>query len=641
MSEVVFETFKLNEQFGEILTASLEVDYRLRGKVEPTMPGTSLESRTLFIKRLVNGDPDFLPIEAFQVKAEECSVCATLQRPRTKTHLLLHCPKCKGPAHTWGSNTANPDIWNKSFLCQSCGYRFSLRNSAEYIIFTIQWALRGYLLLALGIPGARIQATWGISRSLLEAIEATLIEKLRLPEPGKTEYQVAVLIIDGVYPNGLTRLIALIENQIFWMNAGESQLEIQTLLSYVKRYVTAKKQWIVISDGKPEYITPVRSVFPECVHIRHFHDTWKEVLIHFPHQGEIYTLYCETNLLLQGDDAQVILWEGEKRKKPSKPQATVNETQLHRIRKLVDRLNNAAEKENHPRNGEKKKTLGALIGALTRTLRAALKTGKTSPAEMLEQLKHLQVEKLPKKHQRIVQERIKELQEAQTTTAKLAEEEPERREGEEEPEEDEGKGKGYVVKKAKKIFEGRVGDAEGKAKEIIDQLLEKLEPLKGKHLVNSRCEGIHTIFIFPLACQHCASDDALTLMMLWRFNPKHIEEALLQCLSHLSSKLIRRGTSFKWEVGKTYLIRYRSRQGKPGWRKIRVKEVTKKFIKAHCFKKGETRHFRRRRTAMDKVIPLSKSSDAQKPTSPPRIFWGWINPPTPAQDKQQPEKLHT
>jgi len=634
MSKLVFEAFKFNEQL-EILTTPLEADYRLRGKIEPGLPGSSLESRALFIEKLVNGDPNFFPIDAFQVETEECPVCATLQRTRTKPHLLLHCPKCQGPAHSWGSNTTNPEIWNKSFLCQNCGHRFSLRNSAEYLLFTIQWARRGYLLLALGIPEMRIHATWGISRHLLETIRAALIEKLKLPEPGKTEYPVAVLIIDGVYPNGLSRLIAIVENQIFWMNAGESQLEIQALLNYVKRYVTSK-QWIIISDGKPEYVTPVRNTFPECVHIRHFHDTWKEALIHFPHQGEIYTLHCETSLLLKGENAQVTLWKGEKRKRPSKPQATVNETQLYRIGKLIDRLNSAAEKENHPRSGEKKKTLGALIGALTRALRAALKTGKTSPTEILEQLKHLQVEKLPKKHQRIVQERIRELQEAHTTTTPAEEESEMGEDGEEveeeeggEKEEGEGGGKDYVVKRVRKIFEGRVGDAEGEVKEIIDQLLEKLKPLKGKHLVNSRCEGIHTLFIFLLACQRCASDDTLTLMMLWCFNPKHIEEALFQCLSHLSSKLIRRGTPFRWEVGKTYLIRYRSRKGKPGWRKIRVKEVTKKHIKAHCFKKGETRHFRRKRTAMEKVIPLHKSADVQKPASPPRIFWGWINSSTP------------
>lgn len=318
MSKFTIEAFKFNEQLGAIPTTPLEADYRLRGRVAPGLPGSSLESRALFIKELVNGDPNFFPIDAFQVEAEECQVCVTLQRQRTELHLLLHCPRCKGPAHTWGSNTADPDLWNKSFLCQNCGYRFSLRNSVEYILFTIEWSLKGIHLLALGIPEMRIQAEWGIPRHLLEAIRATLIEKLQLPEPEKTEYLVAVLIIDGVYPNGLSRLIVIVGNQIFWMNAGESELEIQILLSYVKRYVTAK-QWIVISDGKPEYIAPVRSVFPECVHIRHFHDTWKEVLIHFPHQGEIYTLYSETNLLLKGEDAQVTLWEGEKEKDHPNP----------------------------------------------------------------------------------------------------------------------------------------------------------------------------------------------------------------------------------------------------------------------------------------------------------------------------------
>ncbi|MEM3651435.1 MAG: hypothetical protein QW831_11980, partial [Candidatus Jordarchaeaceae archaeon] len=97
-------------------------------------------------------------------------------------------------------------------------------------------------------------------------------------------------------------------------------------------------------------------------------------------------------------------------------------------------------------------------------------------------------------------ERIREIKEAHATTP-TPEEESENGGEEEGVEKGEGEGKGYVVKRVRKIFEGRVGDAEGEAREIIDQLLERLKPLKGKHLVNSRCEAIHTVFIFLLACQ--------------------------------------------------------------------------------------------------------------------------------------------
>jgi hypothetical protein len=322
--------------------------------------------------------------------------------------------------------------------------------------------------------------------------------------------------------------------------------------------------------------------------------------------------------------------EGRKKRRPSKPQATVRETQLHRIRRITDQINKTVEEEYDPRSGERKRKLGALVGALTRAVRAALKAGKAHPTEILEQLEHLQVDKLPKRYQRLVQERMREAEEAQTQIQTQEEKE----EGKQERGKDEGgsKGKGYVVERARKIFEGRVGEAEGEAKEIIDHLLEEIKPLKGKYLVNSRCEAVHTLFVFLLACLRSASDDILTLIMLWRFNPKHIEKALLQCLSHLSSKLIKRGYSFKWEAGRTYHIRYRSRKGKPGWRKIRVEEAKKKYIKAHCFKKGETRHFRRKRTAMEKVIPLYKPPKPQKNASQ-KIFWGWISPPTPAGTK--------
>ncbi|MEM3562446.1 MAG: hypothetical protein QXR19_04415, partial [Candidatus Jordarchaeaceae archaeon] len=125
----------------------------------------------------------------------------------------------------------------------------------------------------------------------------------------------------------------------------------------------------------------------------------------------------------------------------------MGETQLYRIRKIVDKLNSAIEGEgNHPRSWEKRRTLGALMGALTRALRFALKTGKISPTEMLEQLEHLKVEKLPKKHQRIVQERIREIKEAHATTP-TPEEESENGGEEEGVEKGEGEGKGYVVKR--------------------------------------------------------------------------------------------------------------------------------------------------------------------------------------------------
>ncbi|MBS7280250.1 MAG: hypothetical protein KIH09_10510 [Candidatus Freyarchaeota archaeon] len=67
MSKFTIEAFKFNEQLGAIPTTPLEADYRLRGRVAPGLPGSSLESRALFIKELVNGDPNFFPIDAFQV----------------------------------------------------------------------------------------------------------------------------------------------------------------------------------------------------------------------------------------------------------------------------------------------------------------------------------------------------------------------------------------------------------------------------------------------------------------------------------------------------------------------------------------------------------------------------------------------
>ncbi|MHA1360999.1 MAG: hypothetical protein ACTSP1_00405 [Candidatus Freyarchaeota archaeon] len=256
------------------------------------------------------------------------------------------------------------------------------------------------------------------------------------------------------------------------------------------------------------------------------------------------------------------------------------------------------EQEHNPKSGEGRRVLGAAMGSLTRTIRAVTKAGKPSLAEVLEQMKHLQVEKLPKRHQRAVQERIRELQEAFTTHKEEGEEEGGEEEG------GEGEGKGYVVKRAKRMFEGRVGDAGGEVKEVLGGLLWRLEPLEGEHLVNSRCEGAHTLFVFLLARQRSASDDTLTLMMLWRFNPKHIEDAVLGCFSSLSSKLIRgRGPPFRWVVGGEYLIRYRPRKGSPSWRRIRVLRVTKKHVTAYCYKRNAVRCFKRKRTAMEQVTP--------------------------------------
>ena len=78
MSEVAFEVFKFDEQISSLLEKTLGAEYRLRGKIEPGLPGANIQERLIFIQKLVEGNPDFFPIDAFLVEAAGCPVCPTL-----------------------------------------------------------------------------------------------------------------------------------------------------------------------------------------------------------------------------------------------------------------------------------------------------------------------------------------------------------------------------------------------------------------------------------------------------------------------------------------------------------------------------------------------------------------------------------
>ncbi|MGF3555242.1 MAG: hypothetical protein ACQXXF_08290, partial [Thermoplasmatota archaeon] len=98
-----FEVFKFDEQISTLLGRTLGVEYRLRGKIEPGLPGANIQERLIFIQKLVEGNPGFFPIDAFMVEATGCPVCPTLRRSRLEHHLIMHCGMCGLVFHTYSS----------------------------------------------------------------------------------------------------------------------------------------------------------------------------------------------------------------------------------------------------------------------------------------------------------------------------------------------------------------------------------------------------------------------------------------------------------------------------------------------------------------------------------------------------------
>ena len=86
---------------------------------------------------------------------------------------------------------------------------------------------------------------------------------------------------------------------------------IRNMLLELKDVVSVTKL-IFITDGLKNYMKPIAELFPEAIHVRRFHNTSEDVLIHFGYEGERYSLHVKSDVLLPSGNKEITLWRGTK-----------------------------------------------------------------------------------------------------------------------------------------------------------------------------------------------------------------------------------------------------------------------------------------------------------------------------------------
>lgn len=548
-------------------------------------PSTSIVTRILFLARMI-----LKPFQSlwtlcfhllFLVEPENCPVCAKLRRGRREPHLLLHCPRCGAPMHSSGTNGRNP-----VFVCPKHG-RISIRRTLEARIFFALYALRVGQLVAAGIPEKEAAELLGVTRTFIETAVRTLATRLNLPPP-QLKGELIVLFLDGFYGSRLAILVGKAGKHVLWTFGEENTMNIRSFLRRIEKSVPEGATLVVVTDGKADYIDPVRSIFPDCIHVRHFHNTWNEVIVHYPLEDQVYSLHGPIDMLQRRKTARVTVWKGV-RVNPPRPRKAeiVLDGELGKLFDMVTLIN------------ANRKYDGRLLQRFTRVLRrlaALTSSGEIERRDVEETLKLLRMRKLSLRLRSTLRARIEEFRSTQKPQEKTAEA---GREGDCED------GKPYVERRnSTRVFEGTLEGAE-ECVRGVKPLVRTLSMAFGSgKLVSSPVEGVNSN-IKPLISSKSASKPAVKLALLNRFS--HIPLLRIEAALPLSTSVIVRERRVHVHPHQLITMRYTDRNGRATLRTVYTLSVSGGRVRACCFlRKGVRTFLRSRMEILQKEnIPLS------------------------------------
>ena len=247
------------------------------------------------------------------VTPDNCSVCKTKQRKKAKKHLVAHCPICQNLCHTNGSVKGR-----SKFTCSNESHdkthNFTINTCFERTYFRWQCSIFALKLLGQGNSLKGIRKLTGITRHFLDLVISTTSKHSR--EKGilrdKIKQDFIAVYLDGTYVLRGCTLIAKVGDQIFWRcTTAEDSETIRNLLLELKEIVFVDNL-LFVTDGLKNYVKPIQELFPDAIHVRHFHNTWEDIFIHFGHEGIRYTLHTKFDIFLPSGEKQVIFWEGTK-----------------------------------------------------------------------------------------------------------------------------------------------------------------------------------------------------------------------------------------------------------------------------------------------------------------------------------------
>jgi len=460
--------------------------------------------------------------------------------------------------HSQGTNGRSP-----AFYCPNHG-RLSIRRTSEARIFFILQALRIAQLVAANLTQKKVAELLGATRTFIEVTVSTVAQNLKIPPPKIKGDLILLIFIDGFFGSRLAILVGKADKSVFWAFGYENAVTITSFLEALKKSVPQESTLVITTDGNPAYIDPVRSVFPEAIHVRHFHKDWNQAAIHYSQRGQIHSIHGTIDMLKKRNTAKVTVWGGV-RVNPQKPKKA-SVTLEGETKKLFDVITRINVSQNYD---------GRLLQRFTRILRHLTELvvgGELERREVLEVLKFLQMGSLSIRFRSRLRVRIKEFREA---TGK-----PRRGSGDKGP---------YVKKRSSTLlFKGTLAEAEEQVEGVREVVGVLNQAFKGGKLVSSPVEGVNSEIEYLVSSKN-ASEDVLTISLFDRFS--HTPSLKVEDAAPLSTSNIARRPRVPLHLFQLLEVRYTNRRGRTSLRVLLVLSVDGSRVSAFCFLRGEVLTF--------------------------------------------------
>jgi len=504
------------------------------------------------------------------VTRDNCSVCKTMQRKKTEKHLIAHCPICKNLCHTNGSVEGR-----SKFTCSNESHdeahNFTINTCFERIYFRWQCSIFALKLLGQGNSLKGIRKLTGITRHFLDLVISTTSKHARekgiLREKIKGDF--LAVYLDGTYVLRGCTLIAKVRNQIFWRcTTAEDSETIRNLLFELKEVVSVNNL-IFVTDGLKNYVKPIQELFPDAIHVRHFHNTWDDIFIHFGHEGIRYTLHTKSDIFLPSGEKQVIFWEGTKffLNRKSKKKSKEQKDPLKELMVILDQiyyLNNW--------DGKKMQRFSIWLSRVSDSIIA----DELSP-EIEQMVKKAVIpENMPLKFRKLVRLRIKEFEFNIRNRRKKYRYHQE-------------------SNNVERLAKGDISDVVNKypfLQKILDILKKEFD---GKHITSNPVEGVHSIFQPYLHMHRTLKGNSrlMELILYILYSGRSIEE-ILPFETFLSMEICREQIE-RIRSDRMYFIKYTDRHRNTTERIIEVIDIEKGYVWAFCRLRNEVRKFKKNR----------------------------------------------
>jgi len=502
---------------------------------------------------------------------DNCPLCNTMQRKPKGKHLVAHCPKCHKPCHTNGT-TKKGTI---KFTCNDIKVHkkpchFKLNTCQERLFFRWLCSIHALELLGHGNSLKGIRELTGVTRHFLDLVISAASKQTQ--EIGilrkKIKQDFLAVYIDGTYVLRGCTLITKLGDQIFWRcTIAEDSETIRNLLLELKDVVSVTNL-IFVTDGLINYVKPIAELFPEAIHVRHFHNTWEDILIHFGHEGERYSLHVKSDVLLPSGNKGITLWKGTKRflnRKPCKKQKEEKDP-LKELMVTLDQIYTLSKW-----NGKLMQRFSIWMNRVSDAI-IDRKLPKESEQAVIDAI---HPEEMILKFRKLVRLRIKGFETKIRNREKMYH-------------------FNEKTETVERLAKGEVSDVVNKYPFVMDVFKILENEFAGKHITSNPVEGVHSIFQ-PYLHMHRTlkgSSRLMELILHILYSGRSLDE-ILPFKAFLSAE-ISRVSGKRMVSGRYYFIKYSDKFGNRTERLVRVIEAEKRYLLVFC-------HMR------NKVITLKKS----------------------------------